>query len=115
MHDWEYLPQLGKDLFKLLSEVLPGYAEILSARKAASDSMHIDPPPTAHSKTGSATRESSDMDIDPPPPLRIILPPQRIVPSAPTTVPTKRALPAPPSPKASQKRSKIIEKENIRA
>ncbi|KAJ6572245.1 hypothetical protein B0H19DRAFT_1348338 [Mycena capillaripes] len=26
MHDWEYLPPLGKDLFKLLGEVLPGYA-----------------------------------------------------------------------------------------
>ncbi|KAJ7849457.1 hypothetical protein B0H13DRAFT_2402682 [Mycena leptocephala] len=115
MHDWEYLLQLGIDLFKLLSEVLPGYAEIRSARTAASDSMDVDLPPTAPVNTGGATRDSSDMDIDPPLPLRIILPPQRIVPSAPTTVPTKRALLGPPSPNARQKRNKIIEKENIRA
>ncbi|KAJ7840469.1 P-loop containing nucleoside triphosphate hydrolase protein [Mycena leptocephala] len=115
MHDWEYLPRLGIDLFKLLSEVLPGYAEILSARTAASDSMDVDLPPTAPVNTGGATRDSSDMDIDPPLPLRIILPPQRFVPSAPTTVPTKRALSGPPSPNARQKRNKIIEKENIRA
>ncbi|KAJ6557657.1 hypothetical protein B0H19DRAFT_1290747 [Mycena capillaripes] len=106
MHDWEYLPRLGEDLFKLLN---------LRAREAAFDSMDVDTPPIAPAETGGATRESSDMDIDPPPPFRIILPPQRIVLSAPTMVPAKRALPGPPFPKANQKRSKFIEKENIRA
>ncbi|KAJ6536800.1 hypothetical protein B0H19DRAFT_1270514 [Mycena capillaripes] len=96
MHDCEYFLRLGKDLFKLLSGILPKYAEILMAHKAASDSMDVDPPPIAPAETGGATHESSDMDIDPPPPLRIILPPQMMVPSAPTMVPAKCALPGPP-------------------
>ncbi|KAJ7867729.1 P-loop containing nucleoside triphosphate hydrolase protein [Mycena olivaceomarginata] len=112
MHDWEHLPFFGDDLFELLGEVLPGYAEILDARKKTSDPMDVDPPPTAPAETGAA-RESSNMDVDPPAPLRILLPPRRIVPPAPTTVPTKRAPPGPPASTATQKRIKIIEKENI--
>ncbi|KAJ7660021.1 P-loop containing nucleoside triphosphate hydrolase protein [Mycena olivaceomarginata] len=112
MHDWEHLPLLGADFFKLLSEVLPGYAEILNARKEASDFMDVDPPLTIPVEAGGAARESSNMDVNPRPPLRIILPPQRIIPSVPTTIPTKRVPPGAPSPKASRKRSKI-EQENI--
>jgi hypothetical protein len=139
MHDWEHLPRLGADLFELLSEVLPGYAEILNARKEASDCMDIDPPLTAPVKAAAATQGSSsmdveprpplppptvpvkaagmtqgssNMDVDPRPPLRIILPPQKIVPSAPTMIPMKRVPPSAPSPKASRKRSKP-EEENI--
>jgi hypothetical protein len=111
MHDWEHLLLFGDDLFELLGEVLPGYAEILDARKT-SDPMDVDSPPTAPNETG-ATRKSSNMDAGPPVPLRILLPPRRIVPPAPTTVPTKRAPPGPPAPKVTQKRTKIIEKENI--
>ncbi|KAJ6609791.1 hypothetical protein B0H10DRAFT_2225591 [Mycena sp. CBHHK59/15] len=66
MHDWEHLPLLGADLFKLLSEILPGYAEILNARKEASDRMDVDPPLTAP-VDGGATQESSNMDVDPRP------------------------------------------------
>jgi hypothetical protein len=139
MHDWEHLPQLGADLFELLGEVLPGYAEILNGRKEASDCIDIDPPLTTPVraaaatqgssnmdveprpplppltvpvKAASATQGSSNMDVDPRPPLRIILPPQKIVPSAPTMIPTKRVPPSALSLKASRKRSKP-EQENI--
>ncbi|KAJ7854440.1 P-loop containing nucleoside triphosphate hydrolase protein [Mycena olivaceomarginata] len=68
MHDWEHLPQLGADLFELLGEVLPGYAEILNARKEASDCMEIDPPLTTPVRAAAATQGSSNMDVEPRPP-----------------------------------------------
>ncbi|KAJ7853851.1 hypothetical protein B0H14DRAFT_3653243 [Mycena olivaceomarginata] len=58
MHDY---------FFKLLSEVLPRYAEILDARKEASDRMDVDPPLTVHVEAGGAARESSSIDVDPRP------------------------------------------------
>jgi hypothetical protein len=139
MHDWEHLPQLCADLFKLLSEVLPGYAEILNAHKEASDCMVIDLPLTAPVKAAAVTQGSSsmdfeprppllpltvpvkaagttqgssNMDVDPRPPLCIILPLQKIVPSAPTMIPTKCVPPSVLSLKASRKQSKP-EQENI--
>ncbi|KAJ7724285.1 hypothetical protein B0H14DRAFT_3621518 [Mycena olivaceomarginata] len=67
MHDCEHLLLLGADFFKLLSEVLPRYAEILDARKEASDRMDVDPPLTVHVEAGGAARESSSIDVDPRP------------------------------------------------
>ncbi|KAJ7837276.1 hypothetical protein B0H13DRAFT_2287985 [Mycena leptocephala] len=62
MHDWEQLPHFGAELFNILTEVLPGYAKILKARKELSDSMDVDPPPAE--PTGTGGRESSNMDVD---------------------------------------------------
>jgi hypothetical protein len=118
MHDWEQLPLFGAELFKILMEVLPalGYAEILEARKEPSDSMDVDDPSLAEpTRAGSRTQESSNMEVDPPPPLRIMLAPRQIVLSSPTKASTKRTALSSPTGSRSQKRSKIINKENIPA
>jgi hypothetical protein len=92
--------------------VLPRYAKILNARKDASDRMDINPPLTVPVEAGGVAQEPSNMDGDRRPLLCIILPPQRIIPSASTAIPTKCVPPRAPSLKTSRKRS-MIEQENI--
>ncbi|KAF7341572.1 Nucleoside triphosphate hydrolase protein [Mycena sanguinolenta] len=104
MHDWEFLSLLGEDLFELLGQVLPEYAEILIARKEV-DPMDVDPPLPAPAEAAGVAPHSSNSRL----PLRIILPPQTNVPPAPAMTPTKRSV---QSSKGSRKRSKIHE-ENI--
>ncbi|KAJ7855693.1 P-loop containing nucleoside triphosphate hydrolase protein, partial [Mycena leptocephala] len=111
MYDWKYLDQFGNDLFGIVTHVLPGYAEIIEDRKAVANCMDVDLPPSEPAKPANSTSASIDMDIDPPPSLRILLPPRKIVPPSPTKAPTKRA--SPPSPKAIRKRNKTTDKENI--
>ncbi|KAJ7306176.1 P-loop containing nucleoside triphosphate hydrolase protein [Mycena albidolilacea] len=109
MCDWKYLDKLGADLFEILTQVLPGYAEIINDRKEGTvpTTIDVDPPP-------STPADPSDMDVDPPRVLRIVFP-QRIVPPSPAKGPTKRSSPPSP-PKSSRKRNKVSdpEKENIR-
>ncbi|KAJ6463097.1 P-loop containing nucleoside triphosphate hydrolase protein [Mycena vulgaris] len=121
LHDWKYLALFGEDLFEILDNVLPGYAEIIRARaprteaSTVSDSMDVDPndpaPEAAKIASGSSQQPSDRMDIDSPAPLKIIIPSRNPVPPTPHTVPAKR--PSPPSPYTTQKRSKLPDKENM--
>lgn len=118
MHDWEYLEQFGKDLFNLLTQVMPEFTRILNDRKQES-SEEPDFQPDSEDRTDTSGPMEINVPtavLDVPPPLRIVLrPKQNLLPSSLPRIiikPIPKRPLSPSSPRASRKHPHV-NKENL--
>ncbi|KAJ7835628.1 hypothetical protein B0H13DRAFT_2369233 [Mycena leptocephala] len=111
MYDWKYLDQFGNDLFGILTQVLPGYAEIIEDRKAVANRMDVDLPPSEPAKPATRPTRQLTWILIRHLPFGSSFLPERLSLPLPQRLPPKGRLRHPQIPYASETRP--TDKENI--